>query len=143
MSKEGSRQSKSGLEITSLNRNEKLKAMHSLPSCFDDFLPSETAAPLAKLWVDFLNIYKQLSSETPDHVSLEKDTKEWINDFIGLGHLLEGHQKKCVTPYMHILAYHVPDQIKRHGNIRRFSGQGNMFMYYSLKFTFLYRSRKE
>ena len=72
-----------------------------------------------------------------------QDTKEWINDFIGLGHLLEGHQKKCVTPYMHILAYHVPDQIKRHGNIRRFSGQGNMFMYYTLKFTFLYRSRKE
>ncbi len=38
--------------------------------------------------------------------------------------VFEGHQKSCVTPYMHVFAYHVPDQIREHGSIRQFSGQG-------------------
>ncbi len=38
-------------------------------------------------------------------------------------HVFEGHHKSCVTPYMHVFAYHVPDQIREHGNIRQF-GQG-------------------
>ena len=125
LSKEGTRQSRSGLEMTSLNRNEKLKVMNSLPDCFDDFLPSDTAVSLKTLWRNFLKIYKQLSSEAPDLNMLETESRVWIKDFLSLATTLEGHQKSSVTPYMHVFAYHVPDQIRRHGNIRRFSGQGN------------------
>ena len=44
--------------------------------------------------------------------------------FCFISHVFEGHHKSCVTPYMHVFAYHVPDQIREHGNIRQFSGQG-------------------
>ena len=124
MSKEGGRQSRSGMEMTSLNRNEKLKVMYSLSDCFDDLLPIETAVPVTKLWKD---LYKQLSSKTPDVGSLESEVKEWIKHFLSLT-TMEGHQKGCVTPYMHVLAFHAPEQVQRHGNIRKFSGQGTVFL---------------
>ena len=41
-----------------------------------------------------------------------------------MSNVLEGHQKCCVTPYMHVFAYHVPDTIRRYGSVRQFSGQG-------------------
>ena len=48
--------------------------------------------------------------------------QKMVEDFLSLSKVLVGHQ--CVTPYMHVLAYHVPDQIRLHGSIRQFSGQG-------------------
>ena len=95
-----------------------------LPDCFDDLLPSNTAVPLKTLWRNFLKIYKQLSSEAPDLNMLETEPTAWIQDFLSFTTTLKGHQKSSVTPYMHVFAYHVPDQIRRHGNIRRFSGSG-------------------
>jgi len=29
-----------------------------------------------------------------------------------------------VTPYMHCMVYHVPQMLRRYGNIKQFSGQG-------------------
>lgn len=40
-----------------------------------------------------------------------------------------GYQKTDVTTvYMHCLAYHIPDQIRRYGYLRMFSGQGILKM---------------
>ena len=50
--------------------------------------------------------------------------RQWVKDFLALNHL-EGYQKRCVTPYMHSLVFHVPAQICQFGNLIRFSGQGN------------------
>ena len=55
---EGSK-TRSGLEMTTINRNDRLKVLKSMPAIFDDLLPSTTAVPLAKLWmvsVHILNI---------------------------------------------------------------------------------------
>lgn len=49
--------------------------------------------------------------------------KSWVKLFLTLNHL-QGYQKKCVTPYMHSLVYHVPAQLRMFGNLMRFSGQG-------------------
>ena len=35
-----------------------------------------------------------------------------------------GYEKSHVTPYMHCTVYHVPECIRRYGNLRTFSGQG-------------------
>lgn len=48
--------SRSALEMTPLNRNERLKVLKNLPSNFDDLLPNSTAVSLAKLWMDFSSI---------------------------------------------------------------------------------------
>ncbi|KAL5517740.1 hypothetical protein EMCRGX_G003349 [Ephydatia muelleri] len=34
-----------------------------------------------------------------------------------------GYEKSHVTPYMHCMVYHVPECIRRYGNLRKFSGQ--------------------
>ena len=94
-----------------------------------------------------MEIYEELSSESPsadvvhsrvNHTTLSHSVssesctsiytpimqaQQWVIDFVDLGRL-EGYQKKNVTPYMHCLVYHVPHQIRTHGNILKFSGQG-------------------
>ena len=63
-------------------------------------------------------------SKDPDADVVEENAKQCVRDFVSLSNVLEGHQKRRVTPYMHIFAYHVPYSIRQHGNIRKFSGQG-------------------
>ena len=91
-------------------------------SCLNDFF----------YYKDFLSVYGQLSSADPDPNLVDEQAKQWINDFVALSSSMEGHQKSCVTPYMHVLAYHVPDMIRKHGSIRRFSGQGKQVFWYSM-----------
>ncbi len=53
LSQEGNgKQSRSGLEITPLNRNEKMTVLKNLPEFFDELLEAdEQSAKLAKLWI--------------------------------------------------------------------------------------------
>ena len=52
LSQEGNgRQSRSGLKLTPLNRNEKMKVLKNLPEFFDELLEAEQSAQLAKLWI--------------------------------------------------------------------------------------------
>ena len=51
---------------------------------------------------------------------------QWINDFTAIP--LDGHSKNNVTPYMHIMACHIPDQMRRHHGIKKFSGQGKKYI---------------
>lgn len=50
MKKEGGKET-SKLEMTTLNRNERLRVLRGLPSSFDKLLPSEVSCRLAKLWL--------------------------------------------------------------------------------------------
>ena len=52
--------------------------------------------------------------------------KEWVNLFLTLSTKCEGFQRKNITPYIHSLVYHVPEMIKKFGNIKQFSGQGKV-----------------
>ena len=71
-----------------------------------------------------MQVYGMISSADPDPDSVDKAAKVWITDFVSFSSKIDGHQKANVTPYMHIMAYHVPDFIRRFGSIRQFSGQG-------------------
>ena len=51
----------------------------------------------------------------------------WINDFINFPY--DGYGKSHVTPYMHIMGYHVPFLMKYHKGIKRFTGQG-LYVYF-------------
>ena len=53
-----------------------------------------------------------------------QQAKEWIKSFVSLATVTQGYQKSKVTPYMHVLATHVPDMIRQHRNIKQFSCQG-------------------
>ena len=38
--------------------------------------------------------------------------KDWIKLFMSLGSKCEGFQKKQITPYMHLVVYHIPVMIR-------------------------------
>jgi hypothetical protein len=46
---------------------------------------------------------------------------------VSVGGKVDGCGKKQVTPYMHCLVYHVPNFMKKHGGVKKFAGQGNIF----------------
>ena len=58
--------------------------------------------------------------------TLTPQAVQWVHNFLALNRL-EGYKKKCVTPYMHSLVYHVPAIVQEHGNLICFSGQGKLF----------------
>lgn len=47
--------------------------------------------------------------------------KEWVNT---LKNKAERAQKKFITPYIHALVYHVPNMLRKYGNLKQFSCQG-------------------
>ena len=67
-----------------------------------------------------------ISSAKPDPNVVDKLAKEWV---ISFSSIMPGHDKSNVTPYTHIMAFHVPDVMRKFGNIRQFSGQGKYFLY--------------
>ena len=60
----------------------------------------------------------------PAHSYFFFQGKEWITKFHSMDDRCVGYKPSRVTPYMHIMAYHAPDFIRRYGNIKMFSCQG-------------------
>jgi len=55
--------------------------------------------------------------------------KAWIDSYTKLRNVHASYRPQYVTPYMHVLAYHVPHLIRHHGNIKQFSCQDKDFSY--------------
>jgi hypothetical protein len=51
-------------------------------------------------------------------------TKEWINLFISLRDKINGYKKANITPYMHIMVYHIPKFFELYKTVKVFTGQG-------------------
>ena len=78
---------------------------------------------LSKFGIHFLSLYRFVTLNIHEFSNIEdilEKCKGWVNDFLALGSL----GRKCVTPYMHCLAYHVPFFTKKYGKLLRFSEQG-------------------
>ncbi|KAL5468683.1 hypothetical protein EMCRGX_G029790 [Ephydatia muelleri] len=114
------------VEWTSLTGEAKKKVLKLLSSKMKDIpLPNAFLDDVVQLWKDFEVLYNLLSSKTPppnaaDDIHLK--AKRWIQLFLRIKS--DGHQKKFVTPYSHVMVYHVPDAIRQFGNIKQFSCQG-------------------
>ncbi|CAB4023603.1 Hypothetical predicted protein [Paramuricea clavata] len=50
--------------------------------------------------------------------------KKWIQLFNSLSSVYDGYTKENVTPYMHAMVYHVLTLMRKHGGIKKFTGQG-------------------
>lgn len=59
--------------------------------------------------------------------------KNWIDTFSTLGEKWIGYAKERVTCYTHAAAYHTPNMVTRHGNLRQFSGQGKLLEFLGKK----------
>ncbi|CAB4025093.1 Hypothetical predicted protein, partial [Paramuricea clavata] len=80
-----------------------------------------------KLWNDFNDLCLILTSKSIDAAKVDEyfqKAKSWVQLFISLEGIGDGYSKKKVTPYMHLMVYHIPYFMREHSGIRKFSGQG-------------------
>ena len=50
--------------------------------------------------------------------------RKWVLDFRSLSEHLEGYDSNSITPYIHVMVYHVQKMLKTYGSIKQFTGQG-------------------
>ena len=116
-------------EFSSLVGAEKKKLLLNLPESLQNrnVLHQNTQDTVVKIWKRFAEVYFALSSHykaadsVPDLFSLARD---WVKLFLSLEGKRKGYERKRVTPYMHIMVYHVPALSKKYLGIRKFSAQG-------------------
>lgn len=91
---------------------------------FNEFLYPDICDTVKKIWKDFEEIYNLAtdSNGDPSEVLFPK-SQAWINLFCSLRGKRPGYERSRVTPYMHLIPYHIPF-IKNHGSFKMFSGQG-------------------
>ncbi|KAJ8033035.1 hypothetical protein HOLleu_23158 [Holothuria leucospilota] len=92
-----------------------------------NYLPGVLSIKTRKLWEDFYKIYVHLQSFSPSDSDVEFTSKledlkkmnfDWHDSF------LELFQDNTVTPYIHLMVQHVPDQLKKCRSLLIYSGQG-------------------
>ena len=118
----------SGLhDFTSLNGDDKKKVLKGLPKCFETLIDDkDNAHRVLKLWTEFEAIYRILTDLKPTDDATDNffgQATNWISTFLTLGDKMPGFHKRNVTPYMHMMCYHIPLMLQKHRNIKEFSGQ--------------------
>ncbi|KAJ7383407.1 hypothetical protein OS493_028083 [Desmophyllum pertusum] len=114
-------------EWTSLLGGEKRLLLRKLPEQFNKFLPEHKVEATKSLWINFRELLDCLNSELTDDGITEFETKalNWGKQMVDMSGSGPGYKHTIIiTPYMHILIYHVPLMLQRHGSLRIFSGQG-------------------
>ena len=98
-----------------------------LPDKLRMAIQEETCDTVKKIWLDFHKIYQTISKDNPTEHDIEhshQQAKDWINLFLLLNGKRKGYNRTRLTPYMHILVYHVPVFLKQYSTLKVFTGQG-------------------
>jgi hypothetical protein len=107
---------------TSLMGPDKKKMLQHFP--ISEFLPGMRGVAIENLWREFYSLHETLKkpSHTEEEIlKFEIDAKNWVKSFcqptIGQMNtataILGNYRKEDVTPYMHMLAMHVPYFMRR------------------------------
>ena len=113
--------------FTSLLGSQKKKLLNELPSLFSESLYPDTCNTVQNIWTDFKDLYNRISDFQLCSSSAESifdQAKAWVNLFCSLRGIKPGYSRARVTPYMHVLVYHIPFFIQQYGCIKKFTGQG-------------------
>lgn len=114
-------------DFTSLLGSQKKKLLKGFPSKLHDFLYPETCSTVKKIWTDFALLYDKISdfNLTKNEADvIFSQAKSWIDLFCSLRGVRPGYNRTRVTPYMHLIPYHLPFFVQRHGCLKQFTGQG-------------------
>lgn len=74
---------------------------------------------LNRLFYNFKDIISDIKkdySQSFDKNNLEKKLKNWLKDYLKI--------EQNITPYIHILCFHIPEFIQKYKNLNLFSMQG-------------------
>lgn len=97
-------------QYTSLMGKDKLKVLESFD--LSKLFPISRALQIRNLWNKFLEIYFALQKQMADIDQFANDVKNWLQQFSSCGNGF--YQKSDITPYMHVLAYHIPELMRIH-----------------------------
>ena len=114
-------------EFTSLLGTQKKKLLSELPSRLHTFLYPDTCETVKKIWDDFGSLYSMIADfnlTTDASRDIFDKAKAWIDLFCSLRGARPGYTRPRVTPYMHLIPYHLPFFVQRHGCPKKFTGQG-------------------
>ncbi|KAJ8018072.1 hypothetical protein HOLleu_44137 [Holothuria leucospilota] len=81
----------------------------------------QDVSSICELWQKFIQLMtflKKLSYTSSEIDQFEVDAKLWVQLFMKV------YLKKDITPYMHVLQFHVAETLRLHGNVSFFSQQG-------------------
>ena len=100
---------------------EKLAILNNI-SLFKELFPQlPKIQDIFCLWKDYKALHEMLHQVTISSDEIKKyetDVKKWVDSFTSI------YQSKNVTPYMHIMAKHVPEFFHRYGSLVKFTQQG-------------------
>ena len=80
------------------------------------------------LWKEFESVYTMITDKQNEPFKAEtvfETIQSFMSHFLELGKKKrEGYQPSNVTPYLHVLLYHVPFFVSKYGSLSKFTGQG-------------------
>lgn len=132
-------------DFTSLLGKDKKKLLKLLPSKLDGILNHETCSTVKNIWTSFNDLYEILTDfnlEKEDSGKIFKKGCEWIELYCSLRGKRTGYERPRVTPYFHMIAYHIPTFISKYGSLKQFTGQGVEKKNDTAKKIFFHKSNK-
>ena len=92
-------------------------------------LISETESVVVQIWRESAKVYRSIVNFTCDdgnvfEEGIFKIAREWVLLFLSLEGKRTGYERQRITPYIHILVYHIPRICSQHNGLRNFSAQG-------------------
>ena len=115
------------VDFTSLVGSQKKKLLNKLPTILHKYLYPDTCPTVCKIWTSFEEYYNTISDFNLTNdcaINIFDKGKAWIKLFCSLKDLRPGYTRARVTPYMHLMVYHVPYFVQNYGCFKQFTGQG-------------------
>ena len=113
------------LEWTSLTGNDYKLLLQQLPTKLCFLIHHDTHDETVTLWRSFYELYKSFNHDIQSSAvagsHLFEKCKLWAELFLSLDKSRKGYD--TVTPYIHVLVYHIPWFSKQFGSLCKFSGQ--------------------
>jgi hypothetical protein len=96
-------------QYTSLMRQDKLIVLQhfNLAKLF----PNSRAAQIRSLWDNFYSLHKAMKNPKTDATQFSNDARAWLHQFLDSNYF---YQASDITPYMHVLVYHIPEMMRVH-----------------------------
>ena len=114
-------------EWTSLLGNDKKILLRVLPEKLRMIIQEETCDTVISIWENFSKLYQTITKDNPTVEDIQNyfdNAKAWIELFLSLSGKRKGYSRTRVTPYMHIMVYHVPHFLDLYKTVKMFTGQG-------------------
>ncbi|PKC62344.1 hypothetical protein RhiirA1_397698 [Rhizophagus irregularis] len=98
-------------QYTSLMGQDKLIVLQHFD--LSKLFPYTRAAQIRSLWDNFYLLHKAMKNSNSDAAQFSNDARAWLHQFLDSNYF---YQASDITPYMHVLVYHIPEMMRIHHN---------------------------